>query len=302
MHLKLVYNPAAGRGKARRHVDEIERYLVTAGASVDVHASVSPADLTRVVAESSASRYDRVVICGGDGTLHHAVRQFDLTRGTLGIIPLGSGDDFATVLQIPRNFRKACDVILGGETRQVDVAAANGIRYLGVAGLGFDSVVAAHAQNVKYLRGSAVYLYSIFRVLPRFTPHRVQMRIDGVARDESIMFAVVGNSRQYGGGIRIVPAASIDDGVLDYCIVHQTSRFQLLKTLPRAYNGSHVRKPFVETGRGREFFFDSERPLDVYADGEFVTRTPVKFELEKGKLRVCVPSPAARERVARSAG
>lgn len=286
MHLKLVYNPAAGRGKARRHVDEIERYLVSRGASVDVHASASPADLTRIAAESSVSRCDRVVICGGDGTLHHAVRQFDLSRGTLGIIPLGSGDDFATVLGIPRNARKACDIILGGATRDVDVALANGTRYLGVAGLGFDSVVAAHAQGVRFLRGSAVYLYSIFRVLPRFTPHRVQMRIDGVARDESIMFAVVGNARQYGGGIRIVPAASVDDGVLDYCIVHRTSRVQLLKTLPRAYNGSHVRRSFVETGRGHDFFFDSAHPLDVYADGEFVTRTPVTFGLEQKRLRV----------------
>ncbi|HEY8711657.1 MAG TPA: diacylglycerol kinase family lipid kinase, partial [Thermoanaerobaculia bacterium] len=136
------------------------------------------------------------------------------------------------------------------------------------------------------LRGSAVYLYSIFRVLPRFTPHRVQMRIDGVARDEEIMFAVVGNSRQYGGGIRIVPAANIDDGVLDYCIVHRMSRFQLLKTLPRAYTGAHVRSPFVETGRGREFFVESEQPLEVYADGELVTKTPVKFGLEREKLRV----------------
>ena len=286
MHLKLVYNPAAGRGKARRHADEIERYLVSRGASVDIHVSASPADLTRVAAESSAAGYDRVVVCGGDGTVHLAVREFDLGRGVLGIIPLGSGDDFATVLGILRKAQEACDVILGGSTRDVDVATANGKRYVGVAGLGFDSVVAAYAQNVKVLRGSAVYLYSIFRVLPQFTPRRVRMRIDGVERDEQIMFAVVGNSRQYGGGIRIVPAAVVDDGVLDYCVVHRTSRFQLLITLPLAYNGSHVRKPFVESGRGREFFFDSETPLDVYADGEFVTTTPVTFGLEKEKLRV----------------
>lgn len=293
MHLKLLYNPAAGRGKAARHVSEIERYLVSRGASVDIHSSASPGDLTRVAAESSAAGYDRVVVCGGDGTIHLAAREFNLGRGVLGVIPLGSGDDFATILGIPRKVRAACDVILGGHTRDVDVATANGIRYLGVAGLGFDSVVAAYAQNVKVLRGSVVYLYSIFRVLPKFTPHRVQMRIDGVARDEEIMFAVVGNTRQYGGGIRIVPAAVADDGVLDYCIVHRTSRFQLLKTLPLAYNGSHVRKSFVETGRGWEFFFDSEKPLDVYADGEFVTRTPVRFWLEKEKLRVAAP-PATR--------
>lgn len=291
MHLKLVFNPAAGRGKARRHVDEVERYLVSCGADVDTHASSSPRDLTRVVAESSAAGYDRVVVCGGDGTVHLAIREFDLARGTFGVIPLGSGDDFARVIGIPRDTQAACDAILNGATRLVDVATANSTRYLGVAGLGFDSEVAAYAQKVKVLRGSLVYLYSIFRVLPRFTPHHVRLRIDGARREEDVMFATVGNTRQYGGGIRIVPAAEIDDGVLDYCIVHRTSRWQLLRTLPLAYTGKHVKRSFVETGRGKEFSFESDQPLDVYADGEFVTRTPVTFGLEKEKLRVCVALP-----------
>src|SRR5712691_228461 len=290
MHLKLVYNPAAGRGRARRHVEEIERYLRSRGARLDIHASTSPTDLTRAAAEGSRGGYDRVVVCGGDGTVNLAVRDFDLDRGVMAIVPLGSGDDFARVAGIPRKLRAACDVVLDGRAREVDVATANGTRYLGVAGLGFDSEVAAFANRVKSLRGSAVYLYSIFRVLPRFIPHRVTLRGENGTRVENIMFAVVGNARQYGGGIRIVPAAQIDDGVLDLCIVHRTSRFQLLKTLPLAYTGAHVRKKFVETGRGREFHFESEQPLDVYADGELVTTTPVTFALEKGKLKVVVPT------------
>ncbi|HEV8657805.1 MAG TPA: diacylglycerol kinase family protein [Thermoanaerobaculia bacterium] len=282
MRLKLLYNPAAGRGRARRRVEEIERYLRSRGSQLDVHASTSPADLTRAAADGSRADYDRVVVCGGDGTIHFAVRDFDLERGVMAIIPLGSGDDFAQVAGIPRNLHAACDVVLDGKLREVDVATANGIRYLGVAGLGFDSEVAAFANRVKFLGGSLVYLYSIFRVLPRFTPRRVRVG----TREEEIMFAVVGNSRQYGGGIRIVPAAQIDDGILDLCMVHRTSRFQLLITLPLAYTGAHVRKSFVETGRGREFRFESDQPLDVYADGEFVTTTPVTFGLEKRKLRV----------------
>jgi diacylglycerol kinase (ATP) len=202
-------------------------------------------------------------------------------------VPQGSGDDFAKVLDIPRDVRSACELALRGSARQVDVAIANDIRYLGVAGLGFDSEVARYAnENVKFLRGSLVYLYAIIRVLPRFTPHRVT--IDG-ARNEEIMFATVGNSRQYGGGIRIVPDALIDDGQLDVCIVHRTSRMQLLKTLPQAYSGKHVKSPFVESGRGTSFTFDSERPMDVYADGERITTTPVRFGLANEKLRIVAP-------------
>ena len=210
-----------------------------------------------------------------------------VARGTLALIPQGSGDDFAKVLGIPRDVGAACELALRGTARDVDVAAANGVRYLGVAGLGFDSEVARYAnENVRFLRGSLVYLYAILRVLPRFTPHHVT--IDDT-RNEEIMFATVGNSRQYGGGIRIVPEALIDDGHLDLCIVHRTSRFQLLKTLPRAYTGTHVKSAFVETGRGKAFTFASERPMDVYADGELITATPVHFSLAAGQLRIIAP-------------
>lgn len=287
MRVKFIYNPAAGRGRAARHHVEAERHLRALGADVDVHASSSPADMTRAAAEASRGDYDRVIVSGGDGTLHLAVRDFDLAKGTLALIPQGSGDDFAKVLGLPRNVRDACELALRGSTREVDVAIANGIRYLGVAGLGFDSEVARYANdNVKFLRGSLVYLYAILRVLPRFTPHRVT--IDGT-RDEEIMFATVGNSRQYGGGIRIVPEAKIDDGQLDLCVVHRTSRFQLLKTLPKAYTGAHVKSPFVETGRGTTFSFASERPMDVYADGERITATPVEFSLAGERLRIVAP-------------
>jgi diacylglycerol kinase (ATP) len=285
--IRFIYNPAAGRGRASRHHAEAERHLRELGAEVDAHASSSPADLTRAAAEASRGGYDRVVVCGGDGTLHLAVREFDLTSGTLALIPQGSGNDFAKVLGLPRDVRAACALALNGTSREVDVAVANGTRYLGVAGLGFDSEVARYANdNVKFLRGSLVYLYAILRVLPRFTPHRVT--IDD-SREAEIMFATVGNSRQYGGGIRIVPEALIDDGHLDLCIVHRTSRFQLLKTLPRAYTGAHVKSPFVETGRGASFSFASERPLEVYADGERITDTPVRFSLAEERLRIVAP-------------
>jgi diacylglycerol kinase (ATP) len=290
VHLKVIYNPTAGRGKARRWVREVEEHLRARGARVDCEPSTDPGDLVRIAADSSRGNYDRVVICGGDGTLNLAVREFDLAKGTLALIPTGSGDDFARVVGIPRKIRAACDNVIDGTVREVDVALANGIRYLGVAGLGFDSEVAELAnRGVPYLRGSAVYLYAIFRVLPRFTPRPVRIRTESGVRDEQIMFAAVGNTPQYGGGIRITPDASLDDGLLDLCIVHRTTRVELLKTLPKAYTGAHVKSGFVEMGRGREFHFESEQPMAVYADGEPLTKTPVSFGIAPQRLRVVVP-------------
>lgn len=283
----------AGRGRARRTVNEVEERLRASGARVDCEPSTSPRDMVRIAAESSRAGYDRVVVCGGDGTLNLAVREFDLSRGTLALIPTGSGDDFAKVTGVPRDIAGACENALTGEVREVDVALANGLRYLGVAGLGFDSEVADYAnRNVKFLRGSAVYLYAILRVLPRFRPRPVSLRAENGTRDVAIMFAAVGNTRQYGGGIRITPDALFDDGLLDICIVHETTRVQLLKTLPLAYSGAHVKSSFVETGRGREFHFDSPSPMAVYADGEPLTQTPVHFALAPEKLRFVMPAAA----------
>ena len=255
--------------------------------------SSSAEHLTRMAAESSRGDYDRVIICGGDGSLNLAVREYELGRTPMALLPLGSGDDFATVCGIPKSLRKACDIALEGEIREVDVATANGKRYMGVAGLGFDSEVNEYAnQNGRYLSGSLVYLYAIFRVLPKFKPHRVRISTGNGTREEEIMFAAVGNSRQYGGGIRITPDARIDDHLLDVCIVHKTTIGQLLQTLPRAYNGSHVRKPFVETGRGLEFHCESDDRLKVFGDGEHLTQTPVQFGLAEKKLQIVVPRTA----------
>jgi diacylglycerol kinase family enzyme len=103
------------------------------------------------------------------------------------------------------------------------------------------------------------------------------------------MFAVFGNTPQYGGGIRIAPAAQINDGLLEVCIVHKTSRLQLLKTLPLAYSGRHVTSPFVELRHGAQFNVESERPMDVYADGERLTTTPVQFGFMGHKLKMVLP-------------
>src|SRR5215470_14759932 len=131
MKLKLIFNPMAGRGRARKQLSKALTCLREGGAEVDCVPSASPADLTRIAAESSRGEWDSVVVCGGDGSLHLAVREFDLGCGTLALLPLGTGDDFARVTGIPQRLDDACDAILYGRVREVDVATANGLRYLG---------------------------------------------------------------------------------------------------------------------------------------------------------------------------
>ncbi|MGK2857361.1 MAG: diacylglycerol/lipid kinase family protein [Thermoanaerobaculia bacterium] len=288
MRLAVLYNPAAGRGRARLHVGEAEQMLRAAGAEVLHFESKSREHMIEMARQLTPEICDRAVVCGGDGSFHLALRSLDL-RIPVAVLPLGSGDDFAKTVGIPARLDQACDVVVNGVVREIDVGVANGLRFLGVAGVGFDSVVAARANRVKYLRGSLVYLYSIFSVLPSFNPVPMKISIDGVAETEEVMFAVVGNGHRYGAGILIAPGAKIDDGLLDLYVIGKCSKWDLVTTLPKAYTGKHVASPFVRSARGRSMRIETATPMEVYADGEPLTSTPVEISIAPEKLRMIVP-------------
>jgi diacylglycerol kinase (ATP) len=204
----------------------------------------------------------------------------------MAVIPLGSGDDFAHALGIPSSPERAAQVALHGRIRSVDVARVNGIRYLVAASVGFDAAVARHASTVSHLRGSSIYLYSVLRVLRHFEPFGATIEEAGRSRQETLMFAVVANAYRYGGGIRIAPTAAIDDGLLDLYTVSVCTRMDLLMTLPLAYLGWHTRRRFVRASRITSLGLYSSVPREVFADGEFVTMTPARFDLAPQRLQV----------------
>ena len=288
MRVKLFCNPVAGRGRARRELERVAAHLRTSGHEVESAESQSSQHLSELAASIVPGSYDRIAVIGGDGTLHHFLRGLPLSI-PLGIIASGSGDDFAATLGLPSNPLVASDVVMKGKVRQVDVVEANGIRYAGVGGVGFDSMVAKYAnEHTRFVRGSLLYLWAILQVLPSFQPIHLKMNVDGQKVEEEVMFAVVANSHRYGAGIQIAPTAKIDDGILDVYLTLRCSKGKLLRTLPQAYSGKHVTNPLVKHLRGTEITLDSNQPLDLYADGELVTKTPATVRLAKEKLSVYV--------------
>jgi diacylglycerol kinase (ATP) len=289
MRVRLLFNPSAGKGRAKAKIGVVVDTMRRLGASVDCTASESAEHFADMIRSTSPDEYDRLVVAGGDGTIHIAANAIDLNGSPLAIIPLGSGDDLAKTLGIPTDPAAAAAVALNGSTREIDVAVANGRRYLGVAGVGFDSKVASFANTVRHLSGSLVYLYSIFRVLPSFRPIPMSITIDGHTQYEEVMFAVVANGPRYGGGIRIAPTAELDDRLLDLYLIRRCSKWDLVKTLPKAYTGKHVGSSFVAAQRAREIRIACEEPLELYADGEYATMTPVTITLAPQRLRIAVP-------------
>jgi diacylglycerol kinase (ATP) len=294
MRLLLLYNPEAGKGRAHRHIAEAVARLQAHGAEVELEPSRSPEHLIELGARATSSGAERIVACGGDGTVNLVLRRLDLDRATLGILPLGSGDDFAKTVGIPADLEGACEVLLGGRVRPIDVAMANDVRYVCVAGFGFDSEVNRVANESRSrLRGTPLYLTSILKVLRKFEPHHVSVQNGASRWSQEMMFLVVANSPRYGAGIHIAPHAVPDDGLLDLCVVGKCGKMELVRTLPLAYSGGHLKRSFVHYQKGTEFSFQTGEPMDVYADGEPVTRTPVHFSINPQKLRLLVPAAVA---------
>lgn len=292
--LALVVNPSSGRGRTGRLIDPVLDRLRAGGATVEVLPSLSAGHATELAREASA-RHAAVVAMGGDGMVHLVANGLVGSGAVLGIVPTGTGNDFAVNLGYPRRQpMDACRALLGDAERAVDVGRIEGgPAFLCVAGGGFDSEVNRLANRIRWARGTLVYVLAVLRTLARFRPARFRVVIDGKAEEFEGMFVAAGNAGSYGGGMRIAPDASLDDGLLDVCIVRAMGRATLVGQLPRLFSGTHVRHPAIDVRRGREVRIEAERPFLLYADGEEIGPLPATLHVEPLALRVLVPPGGA---------
>jgi len=262
---------------------------------------------------AAADSADVILLFGGDGTIHRHLGQFVRLGLPLLVVPAGSGNDFARALGLHRvrdslaAWRKLCTG--AGNVRAIDLGiitpakaardSAPDSRYFAtVAGVGIDGEVARRANEFpRWLRGHGGYLVSLVPTIFRFAPVRMRILSAGedaaewAARsDQPNLLAAFGNTPAYGGGMKIAPQAKMDDGLLDVCIVGGVNPFKLLGLLPSVYNsGRHLKireVSYFQTSRVRA---ETERPLDVYADGEYVCQTPVEVGVQRGALKVVTP-------------
>ncbi|MGH2786199.1 MAG: diacylglycerol/lipid kinase family protein [Actinomycetota bacterium] len=286
----LVVNPTSGRGKAARILPELHARLVSMRCDVEVLTSSSAGHASELAA-GAAGRHEVVAAVGGDGMVACVAQGVIGSAAALGIVPSGTGNDFAANLGYARRKPlEACAVIAHGRRRRVDVGRIEGGRaFLCVAGGGFDSEVNRESNRIKHLRGTAVYLVAVFRTLRLFTPARFTIGLDGEERSFDGMFVAIGNASSYGGGMRITPDAKLDDGVFDVCLVKRMGKLTLLSQLPRLFTGGHVRHPAVEIARAARVTLAADRPFMLYADGEEAGPLPVTLTVEPAALDVVAP-------------
>jgi YegS/Rv2252/BmrU family lipid kinase len=291
-----ILNPVAGKHAARQAWEHVREHVdhTRSWECVTTRAAGHARELAQAAARDG---YERIVAIGGDGTVCEVANGLALSPVALAIIPTGTGNDLAQNLGIPGNPAAAAALAATGEPRSIDLCHVETARmsayFVNVAGFGFDADVAWRVNSKPRLFGGTLaYVAGVLETLWRYRSPRMRIGADGRLVEGAVFLVAVGNCPSYGGGMRIVPNARPDDGLMDVCIVHDLSRFQVLKLLPRLYSGGHVGHPAVELLRCREITADAHDRVLCHADGELVGELPARFEILPAALR-CVTGPVS---------
>jgi diacylglycerol kinase (ATP) len=286
--IRFLVNPSSGRGTGRANLDRIRVLASKLGAGLCVSRKVG--DLAEQARRAAEDGVERLLVAGGDGTMHYAVQGLAGTSCALGVIPLGSGNDLAGTLGIPPDVDAAVERAVSGEVRRIDLARVGETFSVSYAGMGFDSEVTRNANEMKILRGPLIYFYAVIHTLITFAPPRMRIVHDTGEFEGRVMFTVVNNLPRFGGGMRIAPDAQIDDGLLDLVIVKEVPKPVLLSIFPKVYNGRHVGHPAVQIVRTRRAEITIDRTMTMYGGGEPLrvveAGEPVVVEVVPGGLGI----------------
>ena len=270
----FLVNPASGGGAAPEAVVPVARLLRDAGASVEVTYSPGPKAMAGLL-DAALGRGDVIVSVGGDGMLSSLAGPVSQADGTLAVLPAGRGNDFARMLGLPEDPAGQARLLLEGAVRRVDLLdlLLPGAERRTVAGsvyCGVDARAAEIVDRVHWLPRKLQYPWAAIRALATYQPARFEVTVDGDARTYDAANVVVANSAYYGKGMKIAPDAAVDDGLLDVVVIEAAGRLDLIRSLPKVYDGGHVDLPEVTvlTGRRVELRADARTPVPVGGDGE----------------------------------
>jgi diacylglycerol kinase (ATP) len=284
MLVHLAVNPTADRGRAADAAREVEALVRARGHDVERVEGSDAAALVTVVRQRVAAGAERVVVAGGDGLVHHLLPAVVGTPTVLGLVPVGSGNDFARALALPADRAAAVQRALG-PWRPVDAVRIGGRWAASVATAGFSGAVTARANRLRRPRGPLRYTAATLLELPRLRPFDLEVRADDERVRTSCSLVAVANTSHFGGGMAICPAARCDDGVLEVTLVRGVSPATLARFFPRVFAGRHLSHPAVLTLRGRVVELRADG-VQLWADGEPAGSLPATLECVPGALRL----------------
>ncbi len=297
--IRIVVNPSARSGRGPRLLRDLAATLPSA-APLEWVVSRSATHLRDLVAEAESAGpgdYEAVAVAGGDGSVRNALAALSSgNRIPLGVVPIGSGNDFAHDLGIPRDPVQALTLLTEGVPRRVDVGriGSAGARYCCVASVGLDEVALDVVHNSGLPRCKALNVVAALWALFTYRPRPLRITWEGGSFEDEVMFAAVTNTRGYGGGFVISPGARVTDGALDLCIVARSGRLSLLSTFTHILRGTHAGLPRVTLAQSPWVTIEDLRGgAQAALDGEMPdSATPLRLECEAGGLEVILPRRA----------
>lgn len=282
----ILLNPRAGRGAAYRQMRTLVREFDRAGLSFDLVMTTEHGSGISLASQLMTHGYNQLVVFGGDGTLHEVVNGIIRTDVrthkdvTLGIIPMGTGNDFIKSLDdfVAGDIAGSVQRLKEGRIQTIDVGhvtitTASGQTnrvFLNDLGMGIYALVAAESLKITSVKGRLVYALAVLRALAAYRPVAAQFRAGTHNRHQHFLLACVGNGRYQGAGFCLTPNALLDDALLDMCIIDAVPLHTLVRHMPAALRGTHTRQPQVTMGRERHIVVDYDVPSLISADGEIL--------------------------------
>ena len=287
MKLLLLANPTAAGGRARRLLPSVLKLLRSKSATLESVEVATPDAVAMAAREAARAGYERILVAGGDGTVNIALNALRGSQTALGVLPLGHGNDLARALGVPLDPRAAVEVLLSRPATPMDVGCVGDRIFATVAAVGLDAETNRRARRWgAWPRGHLRYFLAGLRTLISYEPFRFNLVTDSEEFVGEAMWVAVANAPYYGGGIRIAPEASLDDGLFDVCVIERMSRTALLALYPALMRGEHLRARGVRYFRCTRAQFRAPEGAELHADGEPVARLPAEVVVEPAAVRV----------------
>ncbi len=298
--VKIILNPMADMGNAWRVARDL-RSITEQHGGVDWSGTVYPGHAIDLAKQAGEQGYDLVIAMGGDGTIHEVINGLmkvsEKKRPLLGVVPVGSGNDFAHSIHASRKPSEALIHALNGEASTVDLGLMtdeNGRQeyFDNTLGIGFGAVVTIRSHKLPVLRGFLMYLTAVIQtIILNHNAMAMQIETDEQKWEQSVIYLVICNGPREGGGFLIAPEAKIDDGLFHYAMITNVSRAMMFRIVPEVMKGTHGRFKQVRMGSCKRFTLSADRPLYIHADGEIFSGPgtdlrKVSFEILPNALKV----------------